>query len=538
MPRWLALDWDNREARLVVASVQRGKVRIEEARAVPLPVGEGERSADELGAALGEARGGGRRRPGVLLGVPRAQFDLRFLTIDEPDEQLWPEVVRAEWQRELAPAQPEVQLDFLPRRADEGPRQPVTVATLPAEQLPFYQAVASAAGLRPRCLLAAPFAAAAWYLAWGRPVGESYLLIERAADEADLIVLRGRDLIFARTARLPPRDESDHPDEALIAEIKRTLVASSNQPGVEPVEVESLVICGGGPDDRALAHRLAAEFKQHIEVFDPFQGPELAPGLVKTLPVERGRWTATLGLILREADPKLPLVDFLNPRRTRRQFDRRQLTITGLAAAALVVGGGLAAYGWNSLARLDDQIAKLTAQHRELEKAVVRANDKQAAVAAIQEWTAGEIVWLDELRDLSARFPKRRDAVVERITLGRGPLGGVIELSGMVRDPAIVGRIENTLRDEHHEVRSKRVQERVQGKNFTWQFESSISVRPREREAYLASLPPGTAGRTAAPPAAGGSPEGTTPPGDVPGATPVLPDSESPADPPRPRGPQ
>ena len=69
-----------------------------------------------------------------------------------------------------------------------------------------------------------------------------------------------------------------------------------------------------------------------------------------------------------------------------------------------------------------------------------------------------------------------------------------MEMEGLVRHPQIIERMETNLRDEFHEVRSKRVQESVQGKNYTWQFESSLSVAKRDRDAYIGSVAGGVDG--------------------------------------------
>jgi hypothetical protein len=123
-------------------------------------------------------------------------------------------------------------------------------------------------------------------------------------------------------------------------------------------------------------------------------------------------------------------------------------------------------------------------------------------VVAIEEWLMADVVWLDELRDLSLRFPKPRDAVILRMTLSGKPTGGgAIELEGLVRDPSIVGQMESNLRDDYHEVRTKRVQESVQGANHTWKFDSSLVVGSRDKSKYQSHLSPAgtTAGANRAP---------------------------------------
>jgi hypothetical protein len=63
--------------------------------------------------------------------------------------------------------------------------------------------------------------------------------------------------------------------------------------------------------------------------------------------------------------------------------------------------------------------------------------------------------------------------------------GGGIEFSGTVRDPLAVTRLEQNVRDQYHEVRSKRLQERDSGKGYSWVFETSMSVTGRDKQSYV-----------------------------------------------------
>jgi hypothetical protein len=40
------------------------------------------------------------------------------------------------------------------------------------------------------------------------------------------------------------------------------------------------------------------------------------------------------------------------------------------------------------------------------------------------------------------------------------------------------------IRDSHHDVRSKRVSERTSSKDYPWQFETQITLRPRSVNQY------------------------------------------------------
>lgn len=141
------------------------------------------------------------------------------------------------------------------------------------------------------------------------------------------------------------------------------------------------------------------------------------------------------------------------------------------------------------MAGIDAENESLTEELTRLDDQFKRAGKQQKVIQAIHEWGETDVNWLDELRDLSLRLPGGRDAVVLRMALGhaRGS-GGTIDIVGVVRDPAIVSRIENDLRDKYHQISSRRVQEREQENSYSWHFESSLIVSPRDKKQYVSHL--------------------------------------------------
>jgi hypothetical protein len=259
-------------------------------------------------------------------------------------------------------------------------------------------------------------------------------------------------------------------------------------------------------------------------VFQPFAGLRLSHQLQVALPDDPGRFASLLGMLSDEVHGSHS-IDFLHPRKKREPPSRKKMALLAGVAVALVLATGLH-YAWGKFSAVDEQIAQLNRRLKQLDQSVRRAKEKEAAVAAIEEWLAGDVVWLDELRDLSLRFPKPRDAVLLRMSLGSKPNGGgAIELEGVVRDPSIVGQMESGLRDDRHEVRTKRVQESVQGQAHTWKFDSTLLVAGGGKEQYQSHLPDtkvaarsaesATANRTAAAtrPSSGTMNREQTPPG-------------------------
>ena len=49
--------------------------------------------------------------------------------------------------------------------------------------------------------------------------------------------------------------------------------------------------------------------------------------------------------------------------------------------------------------------------------------------------------------------------------------------------------MDDRLRDEYHDVRSTGVSEQEASSDYPWQFETRITLRPRDKEEYRKSLP-------------------------------------------------
>lgn len=493
MSRVLAVEWDQRELRLVLADISRGRLRLREALRVELPASDGgERGPHpELGAKLRStlAAYGWERAP-ALVCISRASVELRSLQIPPAPDGESAELVRNVLLREAGPAVESAAVDFVAGPLEAGSRE-VLAAMLSGEARGQLDALCAESEIRPKRICLRPFGAATLARRRFEGEGPTRLLIDASAWEADLTVMAGERVAFCRTTRLAAADEDEPGDRPIVDEVRRTLVAYQNLPGGQ--RVDELVLCGVPEPGDDLAAVLAEAFSLPVAWLDPWSEADAA--FDTEPPDDRGRFTALIGLLRDEADGRRPAIDFLNPKRARRAAPpgrRRGILLAALAAAALLV---LTGWTWSRRAELRGEIKDLKAQSGELDATLKRAARKQAIVQAVDQWQRGDCVWLDELAELSARFPKRRDAVVTRLSLNKTPEGGRVDLEGLVRDPGIVGKLEQSLRDANRKVQSGNVQEDAQERSKVWQFETSITVAD---EAPAASRPGSrpTAGRS------------------------------------------
>jgi len=489
MTHVLAVDWDQHDARYVLASISGKKVKVRAAASVHLvdvTEGAGEPQTNfgpSLAARLAELKA---RRVKLLVSVPRSSIELLHLTCPPATDKELPELVTNLAMQESSTISEQWALDFIPMDDDPGAPRSVTAVALSPSELERLREECAAAGLKPSRMLLRPLASASLFLQSADMPEDVCLLVNRIGCEVDLNVIAQGDVAFSRTARLPEGADSSEVANRLRAEIHRTLAAAPrDQIGDDPIEC--VYIFGGPGDHEELLEQIAEELSIPARRFDPFS----AVGTRRLeLPDDRGRFAALLGMLLDEATGS-HAIDFLHPRKPPRPVNRLR---TGLLAGGLVVTAVLtvATHLWSPLSAINKTNRDLGLRLKKLNAVARKAVDRKELIEEIAAWNARDVNWLDELRDLSIRFPGSRDAVILRMSLRPSQSGGgVVDMEGLVRDPKIVMNMERQIRDEYHRVRAPRIRERAVERDYTWLFEASISVAPRSKEEYVSHLPEG-----------------------------------------------
>jgi Tfp pilus assembly PilM family ATPase len=438
MPQLFALEWDPREIRLMVASGRGRQIVIGQAFSIACETdssaaGAAEQIGQRIAAEL-DAHGLGRGEAVVAVG--RNSIELRQLQLPPaPDEDL-PEMVRFQATREFNELDDKWPLDFIPIGGSaETPRTVLATAIAPAV-LGQIEAVCERAGLKMRRLLLRPCEAA--LLLEDRPIprGQAVLLVDLLGVEADLTAVVDGTAVFLRTTRIgsdPP------PLQALLAEIRLTMAAASNQLGGR--KIESIVLCG----EEDLARAIETELAIHVELFDPFGGVKLGPALVQSPPQHPGRFAPLVGMLLAELKPSSHAVDFLHPRRRAEAADpRKKWMIAGGVAAALLLG-------WLIYSRIDhyllaNEVAALEEKSKTLEKEIEPARKIIANTAGIARWADEEVIWLDRIYMLEQGFLPAEDAVLNQLTAKSDVHGAEIDLKVSVRREGDVKRLVDGIR--------------------------------------------------------------------------------------------
>jgi hypothetical protein len=485
MARILAIDWDRKEARCVLASTAGAKLRVHLAGTVPLiDIAEGGSTSQpdisgSLRAGLTDQRLTGLK---TIVGLDRASMEVLNFTVPPAKDIELPELVINQAIRDSQAYTDDASLDFCPLSHNPAEPREIFAAVLSAERRKSIEAACVGAGLKPARIVTRPFAAASYLLKNAPPAEISCMLVNLLAEEADVVVLVDGRVVFVRTVRIPQGLEPDVLSQRLSTELYRTVLVAQQGSAVS-MPIERAYFFAGANEYVDLIERLQNTLGFPVTTIDPFDFVDTS-GL--QMPGEPGQFASLLGMIADEVR-NTHAIDFLHPRKPRPRPDprRRMAMVAALVATVLAVGGY---QYWEKLAAMDEVNQNLKAERKEIDESLKQFAPDRDLVETLEDWRANEIVWLDELRDLSRRLPASRDLLVHRLAFssGRGG-GGIVDLQGVARDASVISSIDQTMRDDYHQLNIKRVGDQPQAGEYPWTFERTMTVAPRDPAAYRES---------------------------------------------------
>jgi hypothetical protein len=404
----LAIDWDPNELRLAWGASKGGSFRLDGLAAAPLaaPIGgSGGPATDVLIAALKRLIGEQHlSKSEVLWGVGRSAVEMRPLQLPlcEPDEL--PDMVRFTAQRTFAQLGDQWPLDFLPLPAASTAApagQAMMAAAVSPSELEQARQVFQAAGLELKQATPRGFAVCG-LLPSGELTSDAWLLVIASPSELELVVTEAGRPVMIRTARLPSGDLHVQA-KTVAAELKRTLMSATSQR--PSAAVQGIVWFGSaeqlGPWQETLT--TATDLPIRVVGFEP--ATIAIPGRDNASPTDvdptsLSRFAPLVGLLRASGGSAPPSIDFLHPRRPQpKRIPRSRLLLAGGAIAAVVLGA--TGWLWKTHADLDREIADLRAQQQELTASVETAARIEQRWLATERFMAGNISWLDTLRNIS-----------------------------------------------------------------------------------------------------------------------------------------
>lgn len=399
MPRYLGINWDAHGLRVVAGQVKGGKVTVEQTVAFNEPLTLVPEAALAAGKRLKEQlkSAGISAAPALLcLGRERAVFrDVRFP--DVPAHET-PDVVRFQTIKELTSPVEEVVIDYQPVSLNwpTGERRALAVVVR-REVLTAVKKLCTGAGLKLEGVSVRAFGLAAQHrLGAGAKLGtqEVAASLVLANGTGELCVSRGDELLFSRTLAVNGAGPA-----GLAPEVKRSLAAFA---GLFPGhDVQRVFVTGlsNGTDGEALSHGV------RLPVFP------------QALPVPDGStaFAGALGILQERARGKLA-VNLLAPKQPPPPSNaKKRYVLASIAALALLAIGLAIFFSVLNSGRKSD-ILTLTQRRNELDKQIKSYADMEKRLDAINDWSAGELVVLDDLYDVIAKFPDQPGVRITKAT--------------------------------------------------------------------------------------------------------------------------
>ena len=458
MSHFLAVDWDSVELRVVLAASQRGSIKILKADSAPLEYGESTDEPPQPDIALTLKNLVKREkipRTRLLLGLNRASVDMMTFVLPKSKPEELPDLIKNQALRDSPGFTENSPLDFIWGTASDGDNIRTIAATVSRAQLKKYRGIGQAVGMRAKRIEFRPLALAELYLRSHLAVEQPVLLVQCTTSDVDMVVVEETNIAFVRSIKLPESLENEDRTRRIASEIARTIAVSRQE--IEGTVLEKVIIFGTTDEYQPLQEQLS---DQEIEtvVQDPFrltcvQTP--AKAKITGASVAPGHYAALFGMILSEQAKSPVRIDFLHPREKP-----QPLNIARFVALFLLLVGviGFAAWYANKqyLKQLEDQVAGLTADIESLQTEGRQIYPTYAQLSQASLWENQQLIWLDELRDISVRLPDEQDIVISEMqynyvfpTAGDAGNYGTIDLSGRVRNVNVLHQIVQSFNSDN-----------------------------------------------------------------------------------------
>ena len=412
MSRFLAIDADPGGIHVAVGTARGGVVRLEQAISVPVAEALSAGNAADLGRQLRDAlKAAGIAAGPAVAAVGRDRVILKDVKIPRVGPADEPNLVKFQATKDASEAADAVVFDYytLDRDEPDGQVRAVTVSVR-KEVVAAYKALCQAAGLklvglspRPQGTLAALDRATAAGAVTAPEVRRSSVAVLTRGDKwGELVIGRDGQVVFSRTVSATALNS----EPMLLGELRRNLAVYNGQSPQQPVE--GLYVAEAAGPTGGWSGRIRAGLSVPVQAFDPLAGVEH-----NTPPDARGHFAALAGLLqLKARGGKLP-IDFTAPREpVAPRAAGRQLLTAGVGIAVVLVFGALG-LGYYKVNEKQADYARLVKEKVDLDKELKDFEEDDKRIKALKEWDETRVNWLDEMYDLTARFPDIKNAQLD-----------------------------------------------------------------------------------------------------------------------------
>jgi hypothetical protein len=153
------------------------------------------------------------------------------------------------------------------------------------------------------------------------------------------------------------------------------------------------------------------------------------------------------------------------------------LGLAGAAAVLLVL-----LFGWMHGNSIKADIKRLKNESNALEKKLPAATKMIEAAEAVEEWTREEVVWLDELRWFSERFPDAEEVMLTQLELNPSRDGrpGNMAMEGLARNVDSLKAMDRALQDDSHQVVGEGESQSGSRDRYSTRFERAVILEQED----------------------------------------------------------
>jgi len=304
-------------------------------------------------------------------------------------------------------------------------------------------------------------------------------------------VVLGEQAVFPRSVRVTNSGDSAEQAANVVAEMRRTIAAAQNQ--LAGNRVEGVYIFGREQEQHVLGEAVTRELSMPVEFVDPVSVAGVSATSVSNIPTGIGRFAPLIGALLDESRARRHEIDFLAPRKRPEPQDRTRLYALIGAAAATLLLVLLGSIYWQ-LSSLQSEIDDLTAESRQLDKTLTAAKPVVEHAKLLDEYVAGQVVWLDELKQLSTNLPPAEKVVVRELIGDVSNTGGArMIITGGAKTSTDISEMESKLRDERHRVSGSGGTEQAKEVQYPWTFRETVTLTLEEEARSAAPATKGSA---------------------------------------------
>jgi hypothetical protein len=218
--------------------------------------------------------------------------------------------------------------------------------------------------------------------------------------------------------------------QALLLEVTRSLEAyRARDPGAR---VDHAVVSGDVGVEEALVEAIQTKLNVTAECYNPAS----SFGWSAEEGAAAAAFSATLGLVLGQADEDALQFDFLHPKRTVTRAEK-QLKKAPMAAAVVLLFLAAAGVAVARLTKEDRQ--KLAAMEKRIAELNARADDNEKFlkyVDDVRRFDAGQPVWVDLLLEVVALLPSASEFVVNQLDMSHKEVRIILRSRSKTREAA------------------------------------------------------------------------------------------------------